>query len=273
MRVSFPFHEHHFRPTQLNRVSFKSRLERFDVNSAALLQQAESWIAIFEVLALTLPMLSKRTALDSVFIPAADRTSRRLWIMLHGLGDSVEGYRWMPGVFELPWMNYLLVNAPDDYFGGFSWFEFSEDGNPNVMRPGVERSRKLLFQLLDAQRASGFASEQTLFGGFSQGCLMALDVATRYPYRLAGIVGISGYVCEPERLVTELSPVAKEQKFLVTHGTYDPLLPLHITQKQIEELQSAGLNIQWHEFRKEHSIAGSEEINLIRQFVAGCFPR
>lgn len=191
--------------------------------------------------------------------------------MLHGLGDSVAGYRWMPQVFDLPWMNYLLVNAPDEYYGGFSWFEFAEDGNPEVMRPGVERSRKLLFQLLDAQRAAGFPTDLTVLGGFSQGCLMSLDVAARYPHKLAGVVGISGYVCEPERLVRELSPVAKEQKFLVTHGTYDPLLPLEQTRAQIQLLQRAGLNIRWEEFRKEHTIAGQIEIEMIREFVGGCF--
>ena len=191
--------------------------------------------------------------------------------MLHGLGDSVEGYRWMPEAFKLPWMNYLLVNAPDDYFGGFSWFEFSEDGNPDVMRPGVERSRKLLFALLDAQRAAGFPTAQTILGGFSQGSLMSLDVACRYPHKLAGVVGISGYVCEPETLLKELSPVAREQKLLVTHGTHDPLLPIAGSRRQIQLLQQAGLNVQWREFTKEHTIAGQAEVDLIREFVAGCF--
>jgi phospholipase/carboxylesterase len=208
-----------------------------------------------------------KSKLDSMLIPAEQGASKRLWVMLHGLGDSVEGYRWMPDTFRLPWMNYLLVNAPDEYYGGFSWFEFDDNGTPDIMRPGVERSRALLFQLLDAQRAAGYPTEETVLGGFSQGCLMSLDVAARYPHRLAGVVGISGYVCEPERLVRELSPVAKQQRLLVTHGTYDPLLPLAETRAQIELLQRVGLNIQWQEFRKEHTIAGQAEIDLIRQFV------
>jgi phospholipase/carboxylesterase len=216
-------------------------------------------------------MPAQRTALDTLFIPADDKSSRRLWVMLHGLGDSVEGYRWMPEAFQLPEMNYLLVNAPDEYYGGFSWFDFTEDANPAIMRPGVERSRRLLFELLDARRAAGFPTEQTILGGFSQGCLMSLDVAARYPHRLAGVVGISGYVCEPERVVKELSPVATAQKFLVTHGTFDPLLPIADTRPQIQLLQNAGLNIRWAEFRKEHTIAGQAEINVIREFVTGCF--
>ena len=82
---------------------------------------------------------------------------------------------------RLPWLNYLLVNAPDDYYGGFSWYDIT--GNH---APGVLRSRKLLFDLLDDLRARGYPTEQTTLGGFSQGCLMAIDVALRYPHRLAG---------------------------------------------------------------------------------------
>lgn len=203
--------------------------------------------------------------LQSVFIPAADARSRQLWVMLHGLGDSLEGFRWMPEAFQLPGVNYLLVNAPDEYYGGYSWYDYEGD-----MQPGVARSRRLLFQLLDAQRAAGFPAEQTILGGFSQGCLMSLDVAARYPHRLAGVVGISGYVCEPETLVKELSPVAREQKFLITHGTYDPLLPIAKVRAQVQQLQQAGLQIEWHEFAKEHTIAGQAEVDVIRKFVQTC---
>ncbi len=200
--------------------------------------------------------------LEHEFIPAQDTTSRRLWIMLHGLGDSIEGYRWLPEAMRLPWMNYLLVNAPDEYYGGYSWFDFAGD-----IVPGVARSRKLLFELLDAQRAAGFPTEQTIFGGFSQGCLMAIEVGLRYPHRFAGIVGISGYVSEPEKLVKEVSPVAKQQRFLVTHGTLDPILRFAEVRGQFNILKSAGLPIDFREFNKEHTIAGEAELNIIREFV------
>jgi len=205
--------------------------------------------------------------LEHEFIPARETGSRRLWIMLHGLGDSIEGYRWLPEAMRLPWMNYLLVNAPDEYYGGYSWFDFAGD-----IVPGVQRSRKLLFELLDAQRAQRFPTEQTIFGGFSQGCLMSIEVGLRYPHRFAGIVGISGYVCEPEKLVRELSPAAREQRLLVTHGARDPLIPVAGVREQINILKGAGLNLQFHEFLKEHTIAGEEELELIRDFVRAGFP-
>jgi len=201
--------------------------------------------------------------LDHQFIPAPDKTSRRLMIMLHGLGDSIEGYRWMPEALGLPWLNFLLVNAPDEYFGGYSWFDY-----PGDMVPGVAKSRALLFELLDAQRAKGFATEQTTLGGFSQGSLMSVDVSLRYPHRFAGVVGISGFVCEPETLLRELSPIAREQRILITHGTQDPVIPFGLAKQQIKLLQTSGLHIQWREFVKVHTIAGETEISLIRDFIS-----
>ena len=200
--------------------------------------------------------------LHSDLIPALEKSSRRLFIMLHGLGDSVQGYRWLPDALNLPWLNYLLVNAPDEYYGGYSWYDFAGD-----LLPGVRRSRKLLFELLNEQCAAGFPTDQTVFGGFSQGGLMSVEVSLRYPHRFAGIVGISGYVCEPEKLISELSPVAFEQRLLITHGTLDPIIPFAAVREQINILKSAGLHIQWHELMKPHTIAGEAELEIIRDFI------
>jgi phospholipase/carboxylesterase len=187
-------------------------------------------------------------------------------VMLHGLGDSIEGYRWMPEALNLPWLNYLLVNAPDEYYGGYSWYDFAGDSVP-----GVKHSRGLLLELLQAQHAKGFPAAQMVLGGFSQGCLMSIDVGLRYPQRLAGIVGISGYVCEPDALLAELSPVAAEQRVLFTHGTMDPMIPHALVRKQVDHLKSAGLHIEWHEFPKGHTIAGEPELRVIRDFICGGF--
>jgi phospholipase/carboxylesterase len=199
--------------------------------------------------------------LHSELIPARKKNSRRLMVMLHGLGDSIEGYRWLPEALNLPWLNYLLVNAPDDYYGGYAWFDL------NDIKPGVQRSRTLLFELLDDLPARGFPAEQTTLGGFSQGCLMAVEVGLRYPHRLAGIVGISGWVHEPDKLLRELPPVARQQRLLMTHGTGDPLIPIAQVRPQIPLLKAAGLNVEWREFAKPHTMI-EEEIAVVRDFVS-----
>ncbi len=200
--------------------------------------------------------------LETEFLAAVEAESRWLFIMLHGLGDSLGGFRWLPEALNLPWLNYLLVNAPDPYYGGFSWYDFTGD-----ITPGVARSRKLLFSLLEEQEARGFPADRIIQGGFSQGSLMSVEVGLRYPRRLGGIVGLSGYVCNPEQLLQELSPVAFEQRLLITHGFMDPLIPFAGVREQINLLKAAGLHIEWHEFAKAHNIAGEQELAVIRDFI------
>jgi phospholipase/carboxylesterase len=204
-------------------------------------------------------------SLHTELLPAREGDSRRLLVVLHGLGDSLEGYRWMPTELRLPWLNYLLVNAPDDYFGGYSWYDiYGEAG------PGVTRSRALLTALLEDLPRCGFEPANTALFGFSQGCLMALETGLRYPHRLAGLIGISGYLHNVATLLEELSPVAGQQRMLMTHGTQDPLLPIAPVRQQAELLRARGLNLEWHEFAKAHTIAGEDELRLIRNFLNTC---
>ena len=203
--------------------------------------------------------------LETKLIHARERGSTRLMIVLHGLGDSMAGYAWVPQVMEFPWLNYLLVNAPDPYFGGFSWYEYDGDA-----ATGVRRSIQLLGGLLDAQRQAGFPTEQTILSGFSQGCLMTLETGLRYPHRFAGLIGLSGYVLDPQKLLREMSPAAKEQRVLVTHGRQDPLIPFANVQKQMDELKNGGVQIEWHGFDKAHTII-EPELDVMRRFVADSF--
>lgn len=206
--------------------------------------------------------------LETDFVPAKEKDSRRLMILLHGLGDSMEGYRWAPEALQLPWMNYLFANAPDAYYSGFSWYDFAADPVP-----GIKRSRELLFELLDDWRGKNFPTNETILFGFSQGCLMTIELGLRYPNLLAGLIGVSGYANEPEKLLKELSPVAKHQKFLITHGTQDPLIPFQQVKEQVKLFQASGVQMEWREFHKAHTIAGEEELSVIREFVRGRFAK
>jgi len=205
--------------------------------------------------------------LSTAFIPAVEKNSRRLLVLLHGLGDSLEGWRWLPDALKLPSLNYLLVNAPDEYYGGYSWFDY-----PHDIAPGIHRSRKLLFELLDDLRAKNFPADQITLAGFSQGCLMTIETGLHYPHRLAGLVGISGWVFEIENLLRELTPVARTQRLLITHGHFDPLIPFASVREQVQKLKAAGLDVQWNDFPKEHSIHGEAELAVIREFIRAGYP-
>ena len=81
--------------------------------------------------------------LETKWIPAQEAGAKNLLIVLHGLGDSMAGYSWVPQALRFPWLNYLLVNAPDEYYGGFSWYDYAGDATT-----GVRRSISLLHPLL-----------------------------------------------------------------------------------------------------------------------------
>ena len=57
------------------------------------------------------------------------------------------------------------------------------------------------------------------------------------------------------------------QRFLITHGTLDPMIPFSAARQQVNLLKAAGLRIEWREFVKPHTIAGEDELGVIRDFV------
>lgn len=197
-------------------------------------------------------------------VRAQETKSRRLMVVLHGLGDSAAGYSWLPTAMNLPWLNYLLINAPHPYEGGYSWFSSQSD---------IKRSTDLLFTFLDEKRNEGWPTEQTMLFGYSQGCNLAWQLGLRYPHRFAGIVGINGFINDLPAASASLSPVSRQQRYLVTHGTEDPIIPLAPAAAQIQQLKKAGLNIDWREFKREHTIAGAEEIDVIREFTVASYPK
>jgi phospholipase/carboxylesterase len=202
--------------------------------------------------------------LQTELVPSANPNSRDLLIALHGLGDSMEGYRWLPDVLKCPSLNVLLVNAPDSYYGGFAWYEYVPDRT--ISAPGVERSYRVLESLLNSTADKGYPTERTFLFGFSQGCLMSTETAVRYPHRLAGVIGVSGYIHDVQNLIKIASPVAREQRFLITHGTDDPLISLAEAKTDFDTLKSAGFQVEFHTFPKVHTII-EPEIPLFQRFI------
>lgn len=212
--------------------------------------------------------MPKTALFEHKYFPAPKPGPReRLLIVFHGLGDSLNGFTWMPPEMRLDSLSYLLVNAPDEYYGGFSWFDFTGGGadmGPAIA--GIKRSRGLIQQLLAEQEAAGVAAEDIFLFGFSQGCLMALDAGLRYGKRLGGIIGVSGWLAFQEEYPAAFSPAARDQAFLVTHGLRDPLLAFRTTEAQCAFLKSQGINLVFQQYDKDHTIL-PEELRDIRGWL------
>jgi len=196
------------------------------------------------------------------YVPAPDPgPAEKLLVVFHGLGDSLRGFDWMPQALGLRNLSYLMVNAPDDYYGGFSWFDFPADPVP-----GILRSRRLIAGLLDELAGQGIDPGGIVLFGFSQGCLMALDAGLRSPLALGGVVGVSGWVGFPEEYPQAFSPAARGRKYLVTHGLQDPLLPFEGTAAQCKRLRDLGLDLDFRAYDKEHTML-PEEVRDIKAWL------
>ena len=201
--------------------------------------------------------------LETEFVPGPN--TKKLLVVLHGRGDSLAGFRWLPDALGLP-LNYLLVNAPDPYVIGRSWYDLPPD-----QTPGVVRSRRLLDELFQEVLSQGYEASDVALLGFSQGCLMTLEFGARTALDLAGFVGISGYCLDPDALLAELHPVARQEKWLITHGTQDAALAFDITDRQVQRLQEGGLPIDFRAYEKAHTIDPIQELGDIRDFLRRSF--
>ena len=210
--------------------------------------------------------LKNTGGLDTLFIPSVSKdNSSHLMLVLHGLGDSVEGYLNFPQWLKVQNLNYLLINAPDPYLSGYSWF--------NIERPTQEKidsSRKLLENLLK-ETTKNFTYDKIIVFGFSQGGLMALELVLKNPYRFCALIGMST-AYRSELLLKDPSVILapKDQKILLTHGTEDQVLNLLDTKKEVENLKQLGFNIIWKEYQKGHTIDLKKEIPDLRVFLQEC---
>jgi phospholipase/carboxylesterase len=202
----------------------------------------------------------KNLALHNIFIPSKI-ASKKLMIVLHGRGDSSEGFTSLPAFLNIDEMNYLLLDAPFEYFTGFSWYQL-----PPKQLPGIEYSSKVLTTILDELFEEQFNANESFLFGFSQGSLLTFEFGARYHKVLAGYIAISGYIYDTDKLLRDVKESVKKSKWLCTHGIYDPLLPFTISQEQVKTLQDGGFEIEFKSYEKEHNI-DKDELLLIAKWM------
>lgn len=200
---------------------------------------------------------------DGIWQPEGMNPSQgHLLVVLHGRGDTAEGFDWLQSKLRIEGLSVLCVNAPDPYFTGRSWY-----GLPPDQLPGILRSREFLGRLFERIAEAGFPAHKCFLLGFSQGCLMTLEFGARFEAAMAGYIGISGYCYDPSQLLMETSAESKRGRWLVTHGTRDEVLDIERTRSQIVSLKAGGLPVDYREYSKGHTIDLREEFPMIRKWI------
>jgi phospholipase/carboxylesterase len=187
-------------------------------------------------------------------------------LVLHGLGDTKHGWQPVAQMLGIERLGFVFAHAPIPYHEGASWFDLSPNFEPDAS--GVRASRDKLWRLIEHLLATfGIGSDKLFLLGFSQGALMAIDTALRYRSRFAGVLGISGFMAFLDEYPAAFSPCAREQEFLLTHGLYDPMIPIAHVRRQKDTLRRLGCSVDWREYAKEHSIDPEQEIPDIRAWL------
>jgi len=202
----------------------------------------------------------KNLALDNIFIPSKV-PSKKVMIILHGRGDSSDGFTGFPEFLNIQDMNYLLLDAPFEYFTGLSWYQLPPD-----QLPGIEYSSKLLTAVLDELFEEEFNADESFLFGFSQGSLLTFEFGARYHRVLAGYIAVSGYIYDAHKLLQDMNTAASNSSWLCTHGTFDDVLPFSTSKEQVEVLQNGGFEIEFKSYQKDHTI-DRNELEMIAQWI------
>jgi phospholipase/carboxylesterase len=127
------------------------------------------------------------------------------------------------------------------------------DASHEIPKGLAEARGELLALLEDATRRLGADPRRTVLGGFSQGAMLACDVALRTDRPFAGLVLLSGTLLAKHEWAP-LMPKRKGLRVLQSHGHEDPLLPFAQAEHLRDLLVQAGLLVDWVGFRGGHEI-------------------
>lgn len=197
-------------------------------------------------------------------------------IVMHGLG--ADGNDFVPIARELDLsavgpVRFVFPNAPVmpvTVNGGYpmpAWYDiFQADLVRREDEPGLRRSRDSIEALIAHEKARGIPASRIVLAGFSQGCAMALMVGLRHGERLAGIVGLSGYLPLASTLAAERAPANQDTPVFLAHGTQDGVVVLPRAAETREALKDLGYAVEWHDYPMAHSVC-MEEIADLNAFL------
>lgn len=91
---------------------------------------------------------------------------------------------------------------------------------------------------------------------------MALMTGLRYSERLAGIVGMSGYLPLASRLAAERSSANAGTPIFLAHGRQDEVVVPARAMASRDALAQLGYSVAWHEYDMPHSVCAEEVADL-----------
>ena len=166
--------------------------------------------------------------LDSIIIkPEEDVEIKHAIILLHGYGGdgkdismlTLNWKRHMPNtVFICPNGHETCSINPS----GFQWFDLTKDDTDYILDQSIKAEEKIKVFINEIKQEFNLTNNQICLSGFSQGCMMSLNVGLTSEEKFSCIVGFSGKIIDQNNL---RSRIKNSTDTLLIHGDADQVVP------------------------------------------------
>ena len=189
--------------------------------------------------------------------PFSKNKPQQAIVLCHGYGGDGQDISNLAINWQrfLPETIFLCPNAPEICAvnsRGYQWFDLSSDKEELILEKSLAAEAKLntfLDQVLD-----NFQLETTNLAlvGFSQGCMMSIQIALKKKEQINCLIGYSGKMINQKHLSDKIK---SKPKIFLMHGTNDTIVsPTHLLEAK-EYLVKHGLKIKTKIFKDcEHRI-------------------
>lgn len=201
-------------------------------------------------------------------------------VLLHGYGSSAD--QWMPFTQTIRWPSdgrFVFPQGPertvppDGPVDGRAWWRLDLASHippgksiPDLSKdrpPGLKVSASLVEDVLRNRRT--VPRGPVVLGGFSQGAIVASEVAFRSRARLSALILLSVTLVDEPSWETQFRQ-RRDLPVFIAHGRGDAVLPFDVADRFRRKLEAAGVSVTWCPFEGGHEIP-SEVVVALNEFI------
>ena len=206
----------------------------------------------------------------TIIKPEKDTPINNAVILLHGYGGDGKDI----SLLTMNWKRFLpntIFLCPNGHEKceinplGFQWFDLTKD-EPQYILEQSKKAEKKLQQFIDEVKIEyNLKNHQICLSGFSQGCMMSINLGLISKENFNCVVGFSGKIINQEDLV---SRKISSTKFFLMHGDLDTVVSPTFLLEAEDFLIRNGIEVKTKIIKNcEHHIpveASSEGLNYIK---------
>ena len=185
--------------------------------------------------------------LNSIIIkPENGNEIKNAIILLHGYGGdgkdismlSLNWKRHMPNtIFICPNGHEVCQINPS----GFQWFDLTKDDPDYILEQSIKAENKIQKFINEIKQEFNLTNNKICLAGFSQGCMLSLNVGLITEEKFSCIVGFSGKIIDQNNLKGR---VKNFSDVLLIHGDADQVVPSTYLLEAKDFLIRNGINVQ-----------------------------